>query len=393
MKYFIVLKVLVLLLLAGSGSASSDLYAQETIDADALNHFHRGVFFYKNGHLLASSYEFEKLIELNPNIAGAHYNLGVIAHQQQNFNRAEKYYRRSASLNPDNAECHTNLGLIYLQKEKYDKALEHLKLAAILNPENANNYYRLAAAYRNIGERDLADSAYAMSIELNPNLESEHWSPELVNADDDYLEPLKELMMDKPEGIITDNSRFFRIVNKMNVNDMYFSRKFQVGFSWGPSFPENHYYKRLSESPDRLSFSGYIGLVLPRDGTDFLGAFGGDGYGFALKGRYTEKSAGSHEWIEISVAANLRFYENIDSRGRGKFFVAFGPGLYMIDSRVGGEETDNAQIGIEGGAGFDYMVLPFISVFVEGTYAFTYHGEDDYTNSLGYVHFGSALRF
>ncbi|MBD3170043.1 MAG: tetratricopeptide repeat protein [candidate division Zixibacteria bacterium] len=392
MKYSVLFRVLSVFLFLCVLLSCGDIYAQESLETAVLNHFDRGVFFYRNGHLLASAYEFTEMTELKPEIAATYYNLGVIEHKRNNFKGAEKFYQKAVKLNPDIVECQINLGIVYLEMEQYKRAIEHFKHASLLNPQNANNHYRLAMAYREAGEHDLADSAYYRSLAINPELQNEEWSPELAGTEHDYIEPLKELTMKKPEEIITDASRFFRIVQNMNLEDLYFSKKFQIGFSSGPSFPENYYYKRLSESPDRLSFSGYIGLVMPRK-SNFLGAFGGDGYGFVLKARYTNKKSGANEWTEIGAAANIRFYENIDSRGRGKFFIAFGPGLYLMDMQILDEEETNIQVGVEGGAGFDYMILPFVSAFIEGTYAFTYPADNDHTNSLGYIHIGTSLRF
>ncbi|MCP4631427.1 MAG: tetratricopeptide repeat protein [candidate division Zixibacteria bacterium] len=364
----------------------------------ALQHFRDGVIYFNEGLVKAAESEFLSAIKLNPGMAAAYHNLGVISYLNREFESALNSFKKAVQLNEDDAEFQYNLGLTCYQLSLYKKAISRFEFATLLNPSYAEAFYGLALAYKKSGESDKADRAYAESIKLKPDIEKLGFQFHAVEAEMEVAE--------KP-GIQTEISTLnsgYSDINIANITkirnidlrdtrtDLYFSKNLQIGFSVGPSFPENYYYKLVSGSPDRLSIASHIGVAFPRR-SNFLGDFGGDGYGIALKGRYVYKKTNDDEWFEYSLALNIRVFEDLDDEGRGKFFIAFGPGIYVVDTKYTDGNGDSSQYGLEGGAGFDYLLIPAISICAEASYAFTYHGKHFFTNSLGNIQFGFNIHF
>jgi len=360
-----------------AGDASS-----QAIEDQSLKHINQGVNYFNEGEYDAAEGEFQAALKLNPELAMAHYNLGIINYWRGEYKDARKYFEKAIDKNNDEPAYYFNLGLTYFQMGDYRQAINRFRTAAALDSMDAGTYYNLALAYRKNGDHDKAAMAYEKCIELQAK-----------SSNRLQLEPMaEEKPYQKPPEAKSEGQKSESIPKKEpDQKDLYFSKRVQIGFSSGPSFPENYYFKQISSSTDRISYSVFLGMAFPRKSA-FLKDFGGDGYGFALKGRFSSKKNASDKWQEYSLAADIRVFENLDRRGRGKFFIEFGPGIYAVTTDIASSKTDNSQYGLEGGAGFDYLVISYVSIFAEGVYAFCYHGERNHTNSSGYVHFGLSLQ-
>jgi len=106
-----------------------------------------------------------KALDLDPNLAEAHYALGILAEHRRD-GEAEAHYRRAVSLKPDFAEAYNNLGATLGRQGRPGEAEAAYRKAVDLNP-------RLPQAQRNLGialtERQKyaeAEAAFRKAIEL-----------------------------------------------------------------------------------------------------------------------------------------------------------------------------------------------------------------------------------
>ncbi|MBD3233864.1 MAG: tetratricopeptide repeat protein [candidate division Zixibacteria bacterium] len=359
-------------------------------DEQAIIHLQNGIDYFHAGNLEEAEAQFTAALELDPELSIAHYNLGVIEYWKGKFEDAREFFKNAIKIKKEQPKYHFNLGLTYFQLEDYKDASKQFEKAAELDSTDAEIYYNLAISYRKRGEHRKAEDAYEKCIQLQSrvdegsNFRIRPLSDEIPYSHEAQIED------DIPIEIEPEESEVDTAMEVGKEEDQYFSKTLQVGFAAGPGFPENYYFKQVSVSPDRISFSAFVAMAFPRK-SNFLEAFGGDGYGFALKGRYSAKTTGEQKWKEYCLAANIRVFENLDKSGKGKFFISFGPGIYLVDAELIAVDESNSQFGIEGGAGIDYLLLKIISFHAEASYAFTYHGDNQHTNSSGYVHFGLSF--
>jgi tetratricopeptide (TPR) repeat protein len=93
-----------------------------------------------------------KVLEFNPDAAGALVNLGTIYYRQRKFAEAEKYYRRSISADPAYPLAQFNLGNLYDEQNRFVEALDHYRRALHLNPQYADAHFNLALLCERTGE-------------------------------------------------------------------------------------------------------------------------------------------------------------------------------------------------------------------------------------------------
>ena len=97
---------------------------------------------------------FQKVAELSPNDAEAHYNLGVVLKSLGQLDNAVASYRRAVALKPDYAEAHSNLGNTLKDMGRHDDAIASYRRAIEIKADSAD-------AHNNLGTADSALSVVA----------------------------------------------------------------------------------------------------------------------------------------------------------------------------------------------------------------------------------------
>ena len=151
----------------------------------------------------------EKMVELFPDLAGAHNNLGVFYSRLGDWDKASGEYRRALELDQGAYEAHKNLGLLYAQQGLLDEAHAHYQQAIDNKPEyvealnsqglvfmqrgqvdkaqqrfmEALAEFEYAPAYNNLGTAYLRDKnymaairAYKKAITLDRNNATQHFN-------------------------------------------------------------------------------------------------------------------------------------------------------------------------------------------------------------------------
>ncbi len=115
--------------------------------------FQRGLELEETGAPVTQAIEaYRKVLELNPEAAGALVNLGTIYYRQRKFAEAERYYVDAIAADPAYPLAQFNLGNLYDEQGRIPEAFDHYRKALHLNPQYADAHFNLALLCERSGE-------------------------------------------------------------------------------------------------------------------------------------------------------------------------------------------------------------------------------------------------
>lgn len=115
--------------------------------------FQKGLELEETGAPVSQAIEaYRKVLELNPEAAGALVNLGTIYYRQRKFGDAEKFYRAAIEADPAYPLAQFNLGNLYDEQGRVPDAMDHYRKALHLNPQYADAHFNLALLCERAGE-------------------------------------------------------------------------------------------------------------------------------------------------------------------------------------------------------------------------------------------------
>jgi len=175
-----------------------------------------GIAYLQRKETIGSAvHAFEEAVRLDPNLADAYNNLAIIySGHIDDLSLAEEYFKKAIEKKPDFARAYFGLGWLYMTRlQEIEKAVPFLEKAVEYNPDHPESLYFLGIAYVTIGDRhkalmpisrlrlsghnDLAQTLEAM-IEQDSNLvrkkvlESNQQTPPSGGGDFGSSEPLDE---------------------------------------------------------------------------------------------------------------------------------------------------------------------------------------------------------
>jgi tetratricopeptide (TPR) repeat protein len=100
------------------------------------DNFTYGVAFVEYGYLDEAQAAFQRVVDADPNYAGAWFNLGTIYLNKKMYPEAQKCLKEAVRLNPQDSDAWNNLGMISGEQAKYDDALNEFWQAAKANPNH-----------------------------------------------------------------------------------------------------------------------------------------------------------------------------------------------------------------------------------------------------------------
>ena len=95
---------------------------------------------------------YRKVLELNPDAAGALVNLGTIHYRQHQFPQAEKYYMEAVAADPSYPLAQFNLGNLYDEQGRLKEAFNYYRRTLELNPNYADAHFNLALLCERTGD-------------------------------------------------------------------------------------------------------------------------------------------------------------------------------------------------------------------------------------------------
>ena len=97
---------------------------------------HIGNLFLSTGDPLEALNYFEKVIEVKPNFALAHFNKGITLYNQKKYPDAVRCLERVIEIEPNNINAYNALGFIFQEVGEFKKSLAYLKKSLIIAPNN-----------------------------------------------------------------------------------------------------------------------------------------------------------------------------------------------------------------------------------------------------------------
>jgi serine/threonine protein kinase/Tfp pilus assembly protein PilF len=104
----------------------------------------------------AAEAEFQRTLELNPNLSNAHHWYGLFLSWEARHPDAIAHLRRAIELDPLNLQYQCNLGQVLHNAGQSDAAVEQLKKALDMDPNFNYAHAELRQIYRDTGKYDLA---------------------------------------------------------------------------------------------------------------------------------------------------------------------------------------------------------------------------------------------
>ena len=111
--------------------------------------------------------EFQRTLELNPNLANAHHWFGLFLSWEARNPEALSQIRRAVELDPLNLQYQCNLGQILANAGQSDAAIEQMKRALEMDPNFSYAHVELRKIYQDSGKDDLAMEEWKKYATLN----------------------------------------------------------------------------------------------------------------------------------------------------------------------------------------------------------------------------------
>lgn len=139
-----------------------------TTTPNYINHYNLGVTLMEKGNYTEAISEFQKALQLRPDIPASHNNLGVSFYRKGEIQQAINEYKATLRLKPDHVNAHMNLAMVFYQQGDLEASISHLRDALRLQPKLAYAHYQLALALQKQGKVEEAKSHYETAIQINP---------------------------------------------------------------------------------------------------------------------------------------------------------------------------------------------------------------------------------
>ena len=96
----------------------------------------------------------ERAIDLDPNLASAHYKLGILFQSENDFNSSLTYFEQAVKINPSFPEAECELAIELGRQGRFEDAREHFLNSLELEPNfvKAHNYALLLVELNDIEE-------------------------------------------------------------------------------------------------------------------------------------------------------------------------------------------------------------------------------------------------
>ena len=144
-------------------SSGSDL------DEATRGYYNRGNSYSRQGQYQQAIEDYDKAIELDPNVAPAHHNRGISYHALGQNERAIEDYDKVIELDPNDGRAYYNRGNSYSRQGQYQQAIDDYDKVIELDPNDAEPYSDRGSSYHRLGQNERAIEDYDEAIKLDPD--------------------------------------------------------------------------------------------------------------------------------------------------------------------------------------------------------------------------------
>ena len=135
---------------------------------DPRLYFHLGNSNFDAGKLADAANAYEKAIELDPQMLGAHVNLGSVYDEMGRLDDAITAYRAALEIEPNEDRTLCNMGNVYFKKRQYERAMEQFQMALEANPQSQLAHYNMAILFADSGIYDEAIREWEKVVAIDP---------------------------------------------------------------------------------------------------------------------------------------------------------------------------------------------------------------------------------
>ena len=111
----------------------------------------------------------ERIVDLNPESADAHYNLARAHEKIKDYPAAIREYKNAPELNYEFPQAANNLGIIYFRFNQFNKAQKAFEHAVFLSDTSAKYHFNLGSVYARLGIIKRAREEWDRTLMLDPN--------------------------------------------------------------------------------------------------------------------------------------------------------------------------------------------------------------------------------
>lgn len=141
----------------------------EAIDAAASESVTKAEMLRAEGNIEAALAEFERAIEVNPDLTVAYLGAGDIYRERGDYPEAEKRYAQAADLEPRNFDAQYKHGLTLQLLNRVSEAVRAYLRALSIRPDDFEANLNLATAYLQLQEAAQALPYAQRAVRLNPS--------------------------------------------------------------------------------------------------------------------------------------------------------------------------------------------------------------------------------
>lgn len=120
------------------------------------------------GDLERALAEFQRAIDVNPDLTGAHLAVGDLYRMQGEYGRAEGAYRRAAQIDPRAFAAQYYHGLMLHLLNRVSEAIQAYLRALAIEPDDFRTNLNLGQAYYQLDENNQALRYALRAVEINP---------------------------------------------------------------------------------------------------------------------------------------------------------------------------------------------------------------------------------
>ncbi|MBF0445620.1 MAG: tetratricopeptide repeat protein [Magnetococcales bacterium] len=113
--------------------------------------------------------QFQRAINIDPNIAILYYNMGTSLYQLDRKEESVSVVKKSISMDPNYPEAYSSIGNTLTELGELDEAVENLQKAITIKPDFADAHYNLAIALKKQGKWDEAVTHFQKATNITPH--------------------------------------------------------------------------------------------------------------------------------------------------------------------------------------------------------------------------------
>jgi len=136
--------------------------------------FGQAVQYHQAGQFKEAGVLYQRILDINPNLAEAHCNLGSVQNNLGDNAAAEQSHRRAIALKPEYADAHGNLGNVLSDLGRLDEAIACYQQALTHNPEDANLHNSLGSALQELDRHGDAIACFEAALAFAPEFTEAH---------------------------------------------------------------------------------------------------------------------------------------------------------------------------------------------------------------------------